>query len=126
MDIPVYPPAPVFYRRNLPHWHPRATPICLTWRLFGSLPMQPRTARNGCATQESPGRRFRRLDALLDRSTAGPHWLQDRPITELFLDSLGHGSHVLRYFTLHAFVVMPNHVHLLITPRLALSRITNV
>jgi len=27
-----------YYRRNLPHWHPRGAAIFLTYRLYGSLP----------------------------------------------------------------------------------------
>ena len=35
------------------------------------------------------------------------------------------GESALGYFALHAFVVMPNHVHLLITPKLPVPRIMN-
>jgi len=35
------------------------------------------------------------------------------------------GAQKLNFYALHAFVVMPNHVHLLITPMVSLSRITN-
>src|SRR4029077_15478425 len=40
-------------------------------------------------------------------------------------DIIRKGDSVLGYFVLHAFVVMPNHVHLLITPKLPLRRIMN-
>jgi REP element-mobilizing transposase RayT len=42
-------------------------------------------------------------------------------VTDLILK----GEKELGYFTLHAFVVMPNHVHLLLTPKVALPRIMN-
>src|SRR5260370_13684210 len=43
-----------FYRRNLAHWHPEGASIFLTWRLYGSLPVDARsTARIGCATRSS-------------------------------------------------------------------------
>src|SRR6266851_3973849 len=46
--------AMAFYRRNLPHWHPEGASIFLTWRLYGSLPVDARsTARIGCATRSS-------------------------------------------------------------------------
>jgi REP element-mobilizing transposase RayT len=42
-------------------------------------------------------------------------------VTELILK----GEQDLRYFTLHAFVIMPNHVHLLLKPKMYLRRIMN-
>jgi REP element-mobilizing transposase RayT len=42
-------------------------------------------------------------------------------VTELILK----GEKELGYFSLHAFVVMPNHVHLLMNPKRALCRIMN-
>jgi len=125
MDHPSFSSTPVFYRRNLPHWHPGGAPIFLTWRLQGSLPTQARTARNGCATEASPGREFRRLDALLDRGSSGPLWLKNPRIAALILQSLRKGARELHYFVLHAFVIMPNHIHLLITPHVSMRRITN-
>ena len=64
-----------FYRRHLPHWHPEGASIFLTWRLYGSLPASVRTARNGCATKYSAGKRFQLLDSALDRCITGPLWL---------------------------------------------------
>jgi putative transposase len=123
-----------FYRRNLPHWHPEGSAIFLTWRLFGSLPssmLQTHTARNGCATNSAPaskhsaGRQFKRLDSVLDRSTTGPLWLKDARVANIVVETICRGGHPLGYFDIHAYVVMPNHVHLLITPKVAVSRITN-
>jgi REP element-mobilizing transposase RayT len=114
-----------FYRRTLPHWHPEGATIFLTWRLYGSLPASVRTARNGCATATSAGKRFKLLDSALDKSTTGPLWLKDPRIAASIVETLHRGDSILGYFTLHAFVVMPNHVHLLITPKISVSRITN-
>ncbi len=50
----------LFYRRNLPHWHPEGAVLFLTWRLCGSLPASFNTAKIGCAT-DSPGKRFKTL-----------------------------------------------------------------
>jgi putative transposase len=66
----------LFYRRNLPHWHPEGAALFLTWRLYGSLPASYNTAKIGCAT-DSPGQRFKRLDAVLDKAATGPLWLND-------------------------------------------------
>jgi putative transposase len=122
-----------FYRRNLPHWHPEGSTIFLTWRLFGSLPssiLKNHTARNGCATnpsalKNSARKEFRCLDSLLDRSTTGPMWLKDARVAGAVLETIHKGASSLGYFDLHAYVIMPNHVHLLLTPSLSLARITN-
>jgi REP element-mobilizing transposase RayT len=110
----------------------------LTWRLFGSLPVQKRTApsaslragRNGCATgnvlkAETPGERFVRLDRALDRTAIGPHWLRIPSVADSVTNLILKGEKELGYFSLHAFVIMPNHVHLLMRPRRALCRIMN-
>lgn len=130
----------VFYRRNLPHWQPESKAIFLTWRLFGSL---PRTGKNACATdgladlneraigqteEHQPtrvdwGRRFRLIDAELDREAFGPAWLRDREIAAYVEKAISRGAKS-GYFLLHAYVVMPNHVHLLVEPHVPLSRIT--
>ena len=114
-----------FYRRHLPHWHPEGASIFVTWRLYGSLPATVRTARNGCATKESAGKQFKRLDSALDKCNTGPLWLKDPRIAAIVIEIIRKGESNLHYFVLHAFVIMPNHVHLLITPNASISRITN-
>jgi REP-associated tyrosine transposase len=119
-----------YYHRNLPHWHPEGVPIFLTWRLFGSLPASPKsTARIGCATTPPPefssGKKFKQMDSLLDKATSGPFWLRDSTVARSVTDAIHFGTEKLNFYSLHAFVVMPNHVHLLITPTVPLPRITN-
>jgi putative transposase len=120
-----------FYRRNLPHWHPDGASIFLTWRLYGSLPASPKsTARIGCATKsplpkDSPGRKFKLLDSVLDKASTGPLWLKDPRIAGCVADAIHFGEKKLGFYALHAFVIMPNHVHLLITPRVSVSRVMN-
>jgi putative transposase len=121
-----------FYRRNLPHWHPEGKSIFLTWRLYGSVPVSvlraAHTARNGCATKsakDSSGRRFKILDAALDSGSFGPHWLADPEIAAYAEYPILRCAELGRY-VLHAFVIMPNHVHILLEPRVPLARITNV
>jgi putative transposase len=113
-----------FYRRNLPHWQPEGASIFLTWRLFGSLPTPQDTARN-VSTEDSPGQRFKLLDNALDKSTTGPFWLKELRIATSVTDVIRKGDVELGYFALHAFVIMPNHVHLLITPHLPIARFMN-
>src|ERR1700730_13259715 len=106
-----------FYRRKIPHWHPEGASIFLTWRLYDSLPASVRTARNGCATKYSAGKRFQLLDSALDKCTPGTLGLEDPRIAVSIVETIHKGDSILAYFALHAFVVMPNHVHLLITPK---------
>src|ERR1700686_2181916 len=119
-----------YYERNLPHWQPEGATFFVTWRLFGSLPLQKRTARNGCDTgsplkTETPGERFVRLDRALDRTAIGPHWLRIPRVADCVTELILKGEKELGYFSLHAFVVMPNHVHLLIKPKIELRRVMN-
>jgi REP element-mobilizing transposase RayT len=60
------------------------------------------------------GRAFVHLDRLLDRQSAGPLYLQIPHIARLVAHSIQKGGK--RDYTLQAWVVMPNHVHLLVTP----------
>lgn len=136
-----------FYRRNLPHWHPGGKAIFLTWRLFGSLPrgIVPSksawstrgaatlgcisTGRSACATKQgksgitAEGRRFRQMDAELDRGATGPLWLRDPRIARHVEDAVGRGEE-LGHYQLDSYVVMPNHVHVLLWPWVPLARIT--
>jgi REP element-mobilizing transposase RayT len=42
----------------------------------------------------------------------------------MVVDAIRYNSGVLGHYELHAFVVMPNHVHLLITPSVPLRKLT--
>jgi REP element-mobilizing transposase RayT len=125
-----------FYRRNLPHWHPEGKAIFITWRLHGSLPAsllkKTRTARNGRATKapdlgshQSEGEHFRKIDAALDSAKFGPLWLADPEIAAYAEYPIVRCAELGRY-ELHAYVIMPNHVHILLEPRLPLAKITGV
>jgi putative transposase len=65
------------------------------------------------------------MDAMLDKTTRGPFWLKDSAIARRVMEAIRCGAEKLNFYTLHAFVVMPNHVHLLITPKVPIPRITN-
>jgi REP element-mobilizing transposase RayT len=64
------------------------------------------------------------MDAVLDRGANGPVWLKDK-IAECVTSLIERGARELRHYRLHAFVVMPNHIHLLITPLRLVGRLTN-
>ncbi len=42
----------------------------------------------------------------------------------MVVEAIHYNAFVLGHYQLHAFVVMPNHVHVLVTPRLALCKLT--
>ena len=83
-------------QRHLPHLYGMEHPLFVTFRLQGSLP----PGRQFPKKSMSSGKAFVCLDRLLDNHRSSPMYLRAPSIAQL-----------------HAWVVMPNHVHLLITPR---------
>lgn len=107
------------YRRRLPHWQLDNVPVFITWRLWGSLP-SARAGPRGC----SPGRAFVLADRELDVQATGPRWLSDSRIAEGVSQTTLAGERERHFYELHAWVVMPNHVHVLLTPFRPLPVIT--
>jgi REP element-mobilizing transposase RayT len=62
------------------------------------------------------------MDRLLDGRTSGPLFLQRPEIADLVVAALRNGDDQFHRYQLHAFVVMPNHVHMLVTPRVVATR----
>ena len=65
------------------------------------------------------------MDSILDRATGGPLYLRRPEIASLIVDAIRHGQDQMLYYRLHAYVVMANHVHLLVTPLVEVARITH-
>ena len=65
------------------------------------------------------------MDATLDKAEYGPRWLEEEAVAGCVVEAIERGEMKLRQYIVHAYVVMPNHVHLLIEPRISLARITN-
>ncbi len=101
-----------FYERRLPHWEVNGRSLFVTFRLHGSLP------RNRIFPPErmTSGQAFVAMDRLLDRYASGPMFLRRPEIARLVTHALYDGQERLHRYQLHAFVVMPNHVHLMVTP----------
>jgi REP element-mobilizing transposase RayT len=78
--------------------------------LHGSLPV----GREFPPASMTSGRAFVAMDRLLDTSRFGPVHLQRPEIARMVRDSILHCAMV--DYDLHAWVIMPNHVHMLITP----------
>jgi len=64
------------------------------------------------------------MDRILDRAVSGPIHLTRPEIASLTVEALIHGQDQMHHYDLHAYVVMANHVHLLITPHIAVVKIT--
>ena len=107
-----------FHRRRLPHYHSVGQPIFLTWRLHGSLP--PNRTFPSVTTS---GRAFLTMDRILDLAVTGPLFLRRPEIASMVIDSIHYRDQYLRHYQLHAYVVMPNHVHLLMTPLVEVSKV---
>jgi putative transposase len=64
------------------------------------------------------------MDRILDTTSTGPLWLKDARIAREVVSAIHRGATDLHQYELQAYVVMANHVHLLITPAIGLPRIT--
>jgi putative transposase len=124
-----------FYRRRLPHWQPDAGIFFVTFRLFGSLPaeaLERIKAERRVLLQEArmPGesprdralrtsmRLFHLAEGCLDTAlshTAVPFPLENPDVARIVCQEIR--SEDDRRYQLHRYVVMPNHVHLLMRPR---------
>jgi REP element-mobilizing transposase RayT len=94
---------------------PAGTPLFLTFQLHGSLPSLSRAEAE--VIQKLPGReRQVRIEKLLDAAKHGPTSLADERVAEMVRDAIERGDSEFHRYTLHAYVVMPNHVHMLVTP----------
>jgi REP-associated tyrosine transposase len=105
-----------FYRR-LPHVCETEPSAFLTWRLHDSLPSHqafPLRAFNS-------GQAFAATDRLLDQARDGSLHLRQPAVADMVEEALETATNICR---LHAYVVMPNHIHLLATPTVPLPELT--
>lgn len=72
---------------------------------------------------EEMGRRFREYDAELDKRSSGPLWLKDPRVASLIVAGIQRVA-ARNLCRTHAWVVMPNHIHLLIEPKAPMAAIT--
>ena len=56
------------------------------------------------------------MDRILDEAATGPKYLSIPEIAITVVDVLRDGEHKFSRYELHSFVVMPNRVHVLVTP----------
>jgi putative transposase len=125
----------IYYERNLPHWHPPGATYFLTYRLSGSLPkiaiqaiqseieqglenikqLYKNPAIYNPEIQKLQGLYFKKYDDVLDSGLNEPHWLKKPEIAQIIYDSLLFINS--NKVEIHAFTIMSNHVHLLLTPK---------
>ena len=109
---------PFYKPRGLPHWDPEDASLFVTWRLYGSLP-----APEPEWEVLPPGKQFVQMDQALERNPKGPQWLANPAVAQCVAAALHYGETELHLCQLHAWVIMSNHVHILISPRALLARI---
>jgi putative transposase len=107
-----------YSRRRLPHIHPSGKWLFVTWHLDGSLPISlfPPPGKN------SDGKAFVWMDRYLDTTRKGPQYLLRPEIAPIVVRSILRGSS-LGHYELRAWVVMANHVHVLLLPLIPPSRL---
>ena len=122
-----------YYRRNLPHFQPQGATILVNFRLAGSLPTEvikrlkeenERLDIRILETKEHDERiKLREMmnrqhldnwEDALHSTTHGPFYMREDPIAEIVSNSIL--FHDGEWFDVEAFSIMPNHVHLVITP----------
>ena len=91
--------------------------LFLTWPLHGSLPHPSLPPNN----QPSAGQTFGWIDRRLDTARSGPSFLGEEPVASIVAESLYRGMEIGHY-RLGPFVIMANHVHVLLLPLVSPSR----
>jgi len=124
----------LFYNRNLPHYQPPGAALFITFRLADSLPQstlhqlrrerlmleEKCKGRTGPTTDQMEVDRIQRCifgkwDTYLAKAEVGPQWLCDDKVASIVAESIQFGA--AKFFDLDAYCIMPNHVHLVCTPR---------
>jgi putative transposase len=70
------------------------------------------------------GKAFAEMDKVLDQASSGPTWLKIPEIAQCVEDAIKFGDRQLSLYTLIAYVIMSNHVHIVVQPKGTLPRIT--
>lgn len=133
-----------FYRRHLPNFDATGRSVFVTFNLKGALPVEARARLRAERTDienhlanaglfldetvksnlllEHARKLFRISEEFLDAAEHGPRDLADAGTARIVRDRILQGAG--RFYDLFAYVVMPNHVHMLIRPQVELVRIT--
>ena len=83
-----------------------------------------RLAGESACPTVTPGQCFLVLDREMDRAAFGPVWLRDARIARVVSRALLYGESGRHFYQLRAWVIMPNHVHVLLRPKTSFPAIT--
>ena len=109
-----------FYRRNLPHIQPEDGIIFITYRLHFQLPNKLINKIEKIKKTKS-GNSFNVIDDYLDLCKEGPRHLSNREISTMIMENLLKMND--KQYKLFCFCIMPNHVHVLLKPKLKYKNI---
>ena len=104
--------------RRLPHQYAEGKWLFVTWHLHGSLPHALYPPRDRLTS----GTAFVWMDRYLDTTRLGPMHLAQESLAGIVVASLHRGA-LLGHYELGAYVVMSNHVHVLLLPKILPSRL---
>jgi REP element-mobilizing transposase RayT len=85
--------------------------VFLTWRLEGALPV--RSEYPPPAHPLTEGQRFIAIDQRMDLALSGPVWLERPAVAACVAETLKLAEQQWKFYELIAWVIMPNHVHVL-------------
>jgi putative transposase len=122
----------IYYKRRLPHLIQQDHAVFITWRLNHDLPISIRDQlsimkknfvqsilndsddHKQIKTYIFQKKQFDWLDTQLALAIDFPKTLMQKEIAEIIMESL-HFNDTKKY-QLHSYCIMPNHVHVLVTP----------
>ncbi len=115
----------LFHRGNLPHIFPEDTPIFITYNLTLNSPDKLKQLLNNKKKIYYTNNKltydqvykfefllFDLYDQYLSKKVS-PCWLMQPDLADIVFDSLIFGN--TKFYKLHCFCIMPNHVHVLLT-----------
>lgn len=123
------------YHRKLPHFQPPESTFFVTFRLEGSIPMETirrfrenyDLMRRGILAHKDLTEKeqrellyveqkkfFASTDDYLDSNLNEPYWLREKKIAEIVAEAMEHRDG--KQYELHGYTIMPNHVHMMISP----------
>jgi REP element-mobilizing transposase RayT len=110
-----------FHRGTTSEQRPDPVAVFATWRLADSLPCRSEYLQSTLSLSE--GQRFLAVDRLMDQALTGPVWLENPFVAESIAQTLLAADRQWNLCSLLAWVIMPNHVHILMRPNRPLPEV---
>ncbi len=123
----------VYYKRNLPHYQPDNYAFFVTFRLYGSLPVE--VVENFKAIkkkrieiisgyvnvkvrsekyEEFMWEYFKLFDDYMNKCSIGHQWLKQKEVADIVQEAMHYRDR--KDYDLIAYTIMQNHVHMVFTP----------